>query len=263
MSILDRLLLRLSAPPRPGVFISGMPKSGTTAILRLMGLASGATTLNDPFYKLDLQKVDFRDALFEGQLPLSSLMRRYPRIFRGELVKDPNLIFFYEDLAATYPEAGWVYTVRDPRDNIRSILNRLHLPGRVDAITPLLDDVQGAWKRVLDGRSPTLGGRDPFERMAKRWVRMAEEVDRAGDRVEVSRYEDFMQGKEAQIATLCRAVGLDPVHDIAEHVDTQFQPKGDRRAVWSEFYGPEELATIDRVRAPWLEKFGYAPSSVS
>ncbi len=263
MSFLDRLILRLSAPPRPGVFISGMPKSGTTAILKLMGLASGTATLNDPFYQLDMKGIQFRDALFDGQLKLGELMRRYPRIFRGALIKDPNLIFFYDDLSAAYPDAGWVFTIRDPRDNIRSILNRLRLPGRAAELAPLISNTQGAWRRVLEGRSPTLQGRDPFERMARRWVAMAEIADRAGERVVVSRYEDFMLDKETQIASLCRDVGLDPLHSIAEQMDVQFQPKGDRRAVWGEFYGPDELATIDAVCGPWLEKFGYAPAAVA
>lgn len=261
MSLLKRLLLRVSAPPQPGVFISGMPKSGTTVILRLMGLATGESTLNDPFYKLDQQGVDFRDALFGGQLSVLDLMRRYPKIFQGALIKDPNIIFFADELASAYPDASWVYTIRDPRDNIRSILNRLRLPGRVQAIEPQLAAVPGAWRLVLEGRSPAIAGRDPIERMAHRWLKMAEIMNAAGEGAVVSRYEDFMQAKEERIAELCRAIGLDPVHSIAEHVDTQFQPKGDRRSVWTEFYGAEELATIDRVCEPMLERFGYAPAA--
>ena len=257
MTVLDRLFLRFSAPPRPAVFVSGMPKSGTTAILRLMGLASGQSAVNDPFYKLDLQGIRFRDALFSGQIELAELMRRYPRVFRGRLVKDPNLVFFHEHLSATYPAASWVFTIRDPRDNIRSILSRLQLPGQVEAMQPLLSRIPDTWRRVLDGRSPDSGGNTPIEALARRWARMAESMHQAGASIVLSRYEDFLRDKSAHIAALCRAVDLDPKHSILEHADTQFQPKGDRRAVWSEFFGPTELQAIEEICDPWLATYGY------
>jgi hypothetical protein len=263
MTVLDRLFLRFSAPPRPAVFVSGMPKSGTTAILRLMGLASGQSAVNDPFYKLDLQGIQFRDELFSGQIGLVELMRRYPRIWRGQLVKDPNLVFFYEHLSATYPAAGWVFTIRDPRDNIRSILNRLQLPGRVAAMQPLLSGIPDTWRRVLDGRSPDFGGNNPIEAMARRWARMAERMQQAGASIVVSKYEDFMRDKSAHIAAMCRAVDLEPKYSISEHVDTQFQPKGDRRAVWSEFFGPTELKAIEETCGPWLAAYGYESGTTS
>jgi hypothetical protein len=257
MTVLDRLLLRLSASPHPDVFVSGMPKSGTTAVLRLMGLAAGERTCNDPFYQLDLQGVRFRDALFAETLRLPGLMRTYPRVFRGTLLKDPNFVFFQRDLRDAWPSAAWVFTIRDPRDNVRSILNRLRLPGRVDGIRTGLERVTGAWRDVLLGRNPALPGGDPIEHMARRWVCIAEAIDAVGDGAVVSRYEEFVRDKPARIADLCRAVGLDPVHDIREQMDVPFQPRGDRQAVWEEFFGPAELATLESVCGPWLARFGY------
>lgn len=258
--LFDDLLGRLSPRPRPLLFISGMPKSGTTAILELMGIASGCATVNDPFHRLDRRGVVFRDDLYGGRVTLGQLIERHPRVFRGEIIKDPNLIFFFAELAEGYPDTGWVFTIRDPRDNIRSLLNRLKLRGRAEALEPLPDNLGDTWRRVLEGRTPEIPGRDPIERLANRWVRMAEVVADAGERVIVSRYEDFVRAKERHVEKLCQNAGLEARYSIAEHVDRDFQPKGDRNVVWSEFFGERELRCIEGICGEWMQRFGYGPA---
>jgi hypothetical protein len=258
MKLLDRLALRFGPAPRPGVFVCGMPKSGTTAVLRLMGIASGESTSNDPFYELDVRGVVFRDAVYNGELDIGRLVKTYPAAFRGTLVKDPNFVFFRSRMTELYPEAAWVFTIRDPRDNIRSILNRLRLPGRDALLVQQMGNLRGAWRDVLEGRNPASGGRSPIEHMARRWLQMAERARDAGNGVVISRYEDFVRDKPGRIAELCRAVGLDPVHSIEADADREFQPRGDRKAVWSEFYGADELAAIESTCGPLLAHFGYS-----
>ncbi len=238
-----------------------MPKSGTTAILRLMALASGEQACNDPLHELDRKDLSLRTHLFEGKVRLPELMNRYRRLFRGSLIKDPNFVYFHEELAERWPSASWVFTVRDPRDNIRSILNRLRLPGTNVAIEAAKPGIHGNWADVLAGRNPELAGRNPIERMAYRWVRNAEIIAGLAGVGIVSRYEDFERDKEGTIAQLCRTAGLTPNFTLGTATDQQFQPRGNREVSWYEFFGHEELKTIDGVCSSWLAHFGYPLSS--
>ncbi len=258
---LDRLLNRLRGPVDPTVFVTGMPKSGTTAIVKLMGLASGQPAVNDPLHRLDVRGIRYRDELYKGSLAITELMDRFPEVFRGALVKDPNFVFFHGPLQARFPDASWVFTVRDPRDNIRSVLNRLGLPGRATLLGDLPESVGATWRRVLEGRTPDLGGSNPIENLALRWARMADIASSADPDLIVSRYEDFMLDKEAVIAELCRKVGLEPVNSVAEHVDRPFQPPGDRNARWEDFFGPSELAVIRGICGASMARFGYDPDA--
>ena len=248
----------LGDPPAPRVFVTGMPKSGTTAVARLMGIASGQQTVSDPFHLLDKRGVRFRDALFAGETSVPQLMRKYPSVFRGTILKDPNFAFFANTIAEAYPDAQWVFTVRDPRDNIRSVLNRLRLPGKADQIELQDDAIGQTWRRVLEGRTPEIRGDDPIHRLAVRWVTMAE-IALASGRMTISRYEQFNADKQAAIAELCEAAGLMSVHSIAPYMDTQFQPRGNRNAVWEEFFGQPELAMILDTCGPTMARLGYDP----
>ena len=246
----------LAGPPRPRVFVTGMPKSGTTAIVKLMGIASAEKIVSDPFHLLDKRGVRFRDALFAGETSVPQLMRRYPSVFRGTILKDPNFIFFADAIAKAYPDAHWVFTVRDPRDNLRSVLNRLGLPGKAHEIELEKREIGDTWRRVLEGRTPEIRGKDPIHRLAQRWVMMAE-IALASERMTLSRYEQFNADKQAAIAGLCDATGLRNAHSIAAYMDTQFQPRGDRDAVWEEFFGPPELAMILDICGPTMARLGY------
>ena len=247
------------SPPRPLVFVTGMPKSGTTAVVKLMGIASGASIVSDPFHLLDKRGIRFRDALFAGETSVSQLMREYPAIFRGAILKDPNFVFFADAIAERYPESHWVFTVRDPRDNIRSVLNRLRLPGKARDVDLENREIGDTWRRVLEGRTPEIRGKDPIHRLALRWVMMAE-IALSSGRMTLSRYEQFNADKQGAITALCKAAGLTSANSIAPYMDTQFQPRGDRDAVWEEFFGAHELAMILDTCGPTMERLGYNPS---
>lgn len=247
----------------PAAFITGMPKSGTTAVVRLMGLCAGAESVSDPFHILDQRGIKYRDNLFAGRMSCVRLMRRHRTVFRGALVKDPNLIFFFNEVRTAYPGATWIATVRDPRDNIRSILNRLGLPGRSELLKDLPSDLGETWRRVLEGRTPSLPGGTVIERLAARWVAVANVYRQAATSMVLSRYEDFVVDKEVVIQSLCRAAGLEPVKSISEYVDRQFQPAGDRSVSWQEFFSPQDLASIDGICGNLLPAFGYRQSSAA
>lgn len=258
MTFLDRMLdLVGRGTPDPRIVVHGMPKSGTTALAMLLGAAAELRVSSDPFHQLDRRGVEFRDALYEGRLSVSALVKDHPGVFRAGLVKDPNFIFLLDQVIDVFPRAGHIVILRDPRDNIRSILNRLKLPGDPAAATPGLPGVGETWRRALEGRTPAVPGEDYVERLAHRWRLAAEAlVARSADLIGV-RYEAFNGAKEATIRRLLDQVGLEARTDITPLLDRQFQPKGDRSVSWDGFFGAAGLDRIERICGPMMAALDY------
>ena len=49
--------------------------------------------------------------------------------FSSEIIKEPHLSIFYDELKIEYPNSKFVMVIRNPFDNIRSILDRLNVEG--------------------------------------------------------------------------------------------------------------------------------------
>jgi len=254
---LDQILGWLRGQPSPRVVVTGMPKSGTTVIVKLMGLASGKKAISDPFHALDQRGIRFRDELFSDEIQMSALVRSNPNAFRAVLVKDPNFIHLREQTVAAFPDAAWIFTVRDPRDNIRSILNRLDLPGDSERLLDLPDRIGSTWRRVLEGKTPEVEGANPIETLACRWCLAVDAYQSAEVPMVISRYEEFVAAKEQAIGELCTAVGLEPRNSIGAHVDRQFQPKGNRSVRWSDFFAPRDLQRVAEICEDRMAALGY------
>lgn len=242
----------------PMVIVGGMPKSGTTAIARLLASATGLSASSDPFYQIDVGVGGAaRRSLYSGDMHLEAFWKRYQQFFKGEVVKDPNFPFFLEDLLAMFPPSKQVFIVRDPRDNIRSILDRLGLNGKTQPGDDAYKAVSGTWRNVLEGRMPELAGDDFIEKMAWRWRVCAENYLEHQSRCTLIRYEDFKKDKKAGIEDLVRQLGFNCEHDISNKVDVQYQPKGKQVTDWDSYFGSEALQRIDTIVRPHLEVFGY------
>lgn len=252
-----RLLDGFRGPIRPALLVTGMPKSGTTALAMLLGEASGLTVNSDPFHRLDNAAVDFRDALFEGVYPMSELVREHSHEFRGGIVKDPNFIFLLDQLFELLPNIGVVFIVRDPRANIRSILNRVKLPGRPGTADHRLHDLSATWKRVLGGRTPDIDCGDYIRCLAGRWRRAAQDYLLHANRVRLVRYEDFIHDKPEVVRATLHHFGLPSQRPIEHMMNRQFQPRGDRDVSWQEFFGVEGLRAIEQLCGEEMRSFGY------
>ena len=239
------------------VIVAGMPKSGTTAIASLLAEAAGVEVCSDPFHQLDSKGVSFRESLFSGALSLETLWRQHRSVFSGTVVKDPNFPLFFGELLQLFPNAQFVFIVRDPRDNIRSILSRLKIPGNPTEGNQHLGDMKGTWSRVLNGTSPEMPGSDYLEKMAWRWRISAERYFENQDRIHLIRYEDFRKDKKVRIEKLAGELGFQGLKDIASLVDIQFQPKGTRPSNLDDFFGIENLKRIDAIVRPVSKRFGY------
>lgn len=239
------------------VIVAGMPKSGTTVIAKLLGEAIGKSVCSDPFYQLDTMKVNFRNDLYDGKLALRALWSRYKKVFSGIVIKDPNFAFLIQEIKTTFPEAKLVFIVRDPRDNIRSILNRLKLPGDPNNANLEVIRKYTAWFNLLAGKVPYIQGENYIEVLSWRWKKVAEtflEFQREG--IEI-RYEDFCKNKNNAILDLGRKLGFTELSDVSHLVNIQYQPKGDTSVNLEEFFGKKQLDVIERITGSVLREFGY------
>lgn len=250
---------RNSQHPAP-VFVLGNQKSGTTAIAALLAECIAETFISDVLYRNKLQLKD----LLDGEPSVAALVGSHPESFRATVVKDNDFTFLYPSLARAFPEASFVFIVRDPRQNIRSVLNRLKLPGDLDLLSAeqyghLRKKLPG-WHAILTGSSFGSSTGHYIDVLADRWVRANQVYLSAGDRMTLVRHEDFDAAKRSVIERLATELGFPVVNDISESQDRQYQPRGDRSITPGDFFGQENLERVERRCATLMPSFGYTPS---
>ena len=246
---------------RERLFVLGNQKSGTTAIAGLLGDITQLPTT------LDIKR-EYRaptlHLVTSGAMKLEQMIIKNISEFARPIVKVPNLTFHHEDLKRLFPNARFLLVVRDPRDNIRSILNRLKLPGTLKTLTQEhWDQMPIAWRYVLNNEWQGIQAANHIESLAKRWNVAASVFLKPDAPMMVVRYEDFLQDKVGTITHLAKSLGLDIRSDIADRVHVQFQPAGVRNVRWDDFFGEENLGTINTICGPLMSKFNYRTDAVA
>lgn len=241
------------------ILILGNQKSGTSAIAALLAEMTGLSLSLD--LRKEIDKPTYH-LVKKGELPFSEFVKINKLDFSREIVKEPNLTLFYEELADYFPQSKFVFVIRDPRDNIRSILNRLKIPGNLSKLEQeYRGEMTPAWDLILDNSWFGLKGENYIEMMAERWNYTADAFLKNQDKIILTRYEEFLKDKIGEMARLAENLGLDRVNDISDKVDIQFQPRGNRNVKWQEFFGNDNLARIDRICGERMKSFDYPPNS--
>lgn len=252
-TLYQTLTSRVNACP---ILVTGNQKSGTTAIAALLAEMTGASVSLD--LKKEMPSPTFH-RVRSGDLSIDAFVRRNRLDFSRHIIKEPNFVVLYDALLHRFPESTWVFIVRDPRDNIRSILNRLRLPGNLhDLDRPYCGLFQQAWNLYLDGRWLGIENGNYIDVLASRWKLAADLYLQHRRTMILVRYEDFEKAKIEQIENLAHRLGLEPRHDITDHLDVAYQPPGDRTVAWREFFGADNLSRIERACRPAMEQLGYA-----
>lgn len=254
-----RAIRSLAAKIHPApIIVLGNQKSGTTAIAALLAEATGLSVT------LDLRKEmtdPVADKVKTGELPIEALVKRNKFDFSRDIIKEPGLSVFYPELVSYFPDARFVMIVRDPRDNIRSILNRLKVPGTVEELTGNhRSEFTRGWDLTFDGTWLGLDGANYIETMAQRWNYIADSYLDNSDQIILLKYETFLSDKVGEISRLAHTFGLEIRFDIAHRIDHQFQPAGDHDVAWVDFFGPVNLARIETICREHMRTFGYDPS---
>lgn len=247
-------MFRHLEPTVDPVLIVGNQKSGTSAIAALLALATGSSVAIDLIGELIKPTTP---AVMSGDLSLDAFLKHNDVDFAKKVVKDCHMTFIVEEVMRRLPDPQTIFVVRDPRANVRSILNRVGLGGDSSTIP---SDVWGSlgpgWRLVLDGTWLNIEG-DLITQLAERWNRIADVYLHRTLPMSLVRYEDFSQDKPGVIKSLARAVGLEVVADVEPQMDRQFQPAGDREVSWLEFFGANNLARIEELCGPRMAQFGY------
>jgi hypothetical protein len=252
--------LRAHAHPAP-LIVLGNQKSGTTAIAALLARYAGLpVTLDMPAICWSIQ------GLLRAERPLETFARKYRSYFSAQIIKEPWLTFLAPQVAEVVPRATFLLVVRDPRDNIRSICDRLAVRGDHDDTPRAIHRLTRGWREIFLTESPADAAETHYiESLAQRWrqaARVPKELGAA--KVTVIRYEDFLDDKAGCIARLARGLGRDQAEDIAHLVDLPFQPLGPNRNVdWQDFFGPRNLSRIERICADEMQALAYPPASRS
>jgi 2-polyprenyl-3-methyl-5-hydroxy-6-metoxy-1,4-benzoquinol methylase len=249
---------RLWRNRRP-VIVLGNQKSGTTVIAALLSEISGLPVT------LDLHRLTSQPRLHlvrSGQIDLATIIRDNRDCFSRPIIKEPSLTFFYPELRHLFPRGRFLFIVRDPRDNIRSILDRLKLPGDLKGISPeRFAALPVGWQYILDTAQMGTGGANYIENLARRWNAAAQVYLDNRRHMLLLRYEDFCRDKAGCIADTARALGLEVRHDISGKVDRQYQSRGNRDARWPDVFGEGNLRLIESTCGALMAGFGYAAAS--
>ncbi len=170
----------------------------------------------------------------------------------------------YDQLKAVFPAAKYVFINRDPRDNIRSILNRMGVPGNLQHFEAGDWPLPNGWKEIFNPAILPFNDTHYIDILASQWNRITNVVVENPDDIAMIRYEDFMEDKIKAIRGLAKQLGLSPKNDITDKLDILYHPLGkDRDLPWEEFYGTENLMRIERICGSKMKKFGYLPSQES
>jgi len=240
------------------VIVLGNQKSGTSAIAHLLADCGGVSKTIDipPLWPPVGIEIMRRETDF------ASVVRHHRAQFSTKVIKEPMMTFFVDQVLGVFPEGTYLFVVRDPRDNIRSLLNRRQIPGDLAEIEPDLVPALPPHNVVVDPAVWGGVGENYVGVLAHRWNRAVDSYLRHADRFHLAKYEDFGQDKVGFIEDLAGQVGIAPAKDVSDRVDTQFQPPGEHDTPWEQFFGRENLAHIERICRGRMAILGYAPPPI-
>lgn len=257
IDVLERYIATpFASPNEEAIIVLGNSKSGTTVIAALLAEYAGLSVTLDFWPRM-------RDpatlaAVHSGAMSFDAFVHRFRADFARDIVKDPHLTFLYPELSRRFPRARFVMVMRDPRDNIRSILNRLGLRGDLEDLEEsAYREMRPLWEAILKNRDADAGGETYIERLASRWSVGARVYLDHADEMELIRYEDFLADKAGAVAGLAGRLGLEKRGRIEDKLERRYQPPGDRAADWTEFFGPGNLAAIERITRDEALALGY------
>lgn len=237
------------------ILVLGNQKSGTSAIAALLGEITGLSVTIDLIKEVYLPTYH---RVLQGKLGFSEFVQMHKLDFSRDIVKEPNFTLLYQELVEYFPESKFVFVLRDPRDNIRSILNRLKIPGNLDTLTPKYKkELSLAWQLILDNKGLELKGENYIEMLAERWNFTSDVYLQNQNQMLLIRYEEFLNDKQREIAKLAQNLGLEPVNDITKKMNLQFQPGGDRNVKWTKFFGDRNLTRIEQICSERMKLLNY------
>lgn len=251
VSIIKRPFIKAN---KNALFIFGNQKSGTTVIAALLAKATNKSVLLD--LPLNKSYKDYIKKLYTDDINIHQFVKFYKQEFSKNIIKEPALTLLYKHLCEFFNIKNPVFIVRDPRDNIRSILNRLKLNGDSNNIENF-EKLPIPWQRIIGNDLDSHNGNDYIRKLSERWNHFIEIYLESQDDFLLCKYEDFMVNKEQYIYSLCKTLNYEIINSIKMDVNKQYQPKGNSQVDLKSFFGEKNFAIIESVCGDNMQKLGY------
>ena len=236
------------------VLVLGNQKTGSTAIAELLA------QYGDLWATTDLHPLQSSAPQIENDPAfVARLIQRLRYYLRGDLIKENELTVATDALLEALPRARPVFVVRHPVQNVRSILDRLSLPGQPLPFERLGLSGNG-WERIVRGHDYGIEAENHITSLAVRWCRTAKIYLRHSERLHLVRYEDFVSDKLGTISSLANQLGIQQKKDIRPFLDVPFQPRGDNRATPPQtFFSEQALDIIHNRCRREMDALDYEP----
>ena len=251
---LNRLFGQIEDEP---VFILGNHKAGTSAIAGIFAEMVGLPTTID--LPSEMESPTFHQVQ-QGLVSFQEFIQKNRVEFSRKLIKAPELTLLYPQVRIFFPKARFVFIVRDPRSNIRSILNRLKIPGDLAEIDrKAFPEITPAWELALDNSWLGMPQISYVDALAERWRYIAQIYLQHPENFVLIKYEDFCHDKVAQLKNLAEKLNLEAKNDVSNLLDYQFEPRGNRAISWQDFF-KDNLHRIESICHREMSLLGYARS---
>lgn len=228
-------------PNKNALWIFGVQKSGTSAIAALLARRTGKSVtidtplLWDPYYS-EIRK---------GQLCFTNHISNNPFDFSKDIIKEPAASVLIDKVDSYFNLKQFIFIYRNPYDVIRSILNRLDLPGDMENID--LNLIDENWQVHFDKEV------NYIDSLINLWIEVYSQNSYIeSDRCIFVKYEDFKLDKQNFIDSLVDTLGFNKINDIKDILDHSFQPKGNSEVNLIHFFGINNYKLIERRTKPFL-----------
>ena len=217
-------------PNSAATIILGFPKSGTSALTGMLATRSGKSAsidtpcLWEPYLKkIQEDGLDFKKHVFNN-----------PFRFSKDIVKEPNMVFLLDKLPEVFKMNKVIIIRRNPYKNIKSILDRLGLPGNLQRDSEL-PEFNKNWQRLLlEGK-----GDNYVERLANKWYNVDSQLKLISEyslTFEVQ-YEDFNEHKVQTIDSIIEFLNWERKNSIDQILNKPYQPRSANNISISDFFG--------------------------
>jgi len=232
-------------PNKNAIWIFGFQKAGTSAIAGLFAKMSGKSVTIDTVFLWGSYKAKM------NKTGIAKHVNKYSYDFSKDIIKEPGATFYIPTIESYFKLEKYIFIVRNPYDNIRSILNRLKVAGNKEQID--LSNIDLKWRSKFKN-----GGENYVQDLAELWLRANNQKEYMHNhRCVLVKYEDFVYDKVGFIEKLITEFNLDKVNDISDIMNNQFQPKGNSKTSLMDFFGSKNIDTIDRICGVRMRELGY------
>lgn len=263
-------------PERP-IFVIGCPRSGTTLAARLITLAPETASLGteghvfwESFHHPRAKgwASNALDASDVGAVERRYLAWAIPALAgKGRFVdKTPRNVLRLPYLEALFPDATYVFTFRDGRAIVSSLIAEWPRGGRPPYLLPKGFAVQGVpertWRFVLPPGWERFNGRPLEELCAHQYVTCTEALLRFRDELPAERfvdlrYEELVGDPLPQVARVYDRLGLRMSDRVEERTGRVVRPPRSPER-WETEHREEIERVLPAIR-PMLERTAYLP----